>query len=88
MSLIEREAACLVCSKYFDSDGCSGDDVAMDIQSDLLGLPSAQTERKTGKWIKDNGDWFETMFRCSECGALIQKQDKFRSFFVIIVVQI
>ena len=81
MSLIEREAACLVCSKYFDSGGCSGDDVAMDIQSDLLGLPSAQTERKTGKWIKDNGDWFETMFRCSECGALIQKQEKFRSFF-------
>ncbi len=51
MSLIEREAACLVCSKYFDSDGCSGDDVAMDIQSDLLGLPSVQPEPQ---WVSCN----------------------------------
>ena len=44
-------------------------------------LPSAQPERKNGKWIKDDGDWFETMFRCSVCGAMIREQDKFRSFF-------
>ena len=44
-------------------------------------LQSVRPERKTGTWIKDNGDWFETMFKCSECGALIKKEDKFRSFF-------
>ena len=38
-------------------------------------------KERTGKWIKDDGDWFETMFKCSECGALIKKEDKFRSFF-------
>ena len=38
-------------------------------------------KRRIGEWIKDDSDWFETMFRCSECGALIRKQDKFRSFF-------
>jgi transcription elongation factor Elf1 len=48
---------------------------------DLIDRPSAQSERKKGKWIKDDSDWFETMFKCSECGALIRKEDKFRSFF-------
>jgi len=48
---------------------------------DLIDRPSAQSERKKGEWIKDDSDWFETMFKCSECGALIRKEDKFRSFF-------
>ena len=38
-------------------------------------------KERTGEWIRDDGDWFETMFKCSECGALIKKEDKFRSFF-------
>ena len=39
---ISRDDAIAVAGKYFESDGCNGSDVAMDIQSDLLGLPSAQ----------------------------------------------
>lgn len=34
-----------------------------------------------GEWIKDDSGWFETIFKCSECGALIKKEDKLRSFF-------
>ena len=41
---ISRDDAIAVAGKYFESDGCNGSDVAMDIQSDLLGLPSAQPE--------------------------------------------
>lgn len=44
-----------------------------------------RTEEKVvnvgGPVIFENSDWFETMFKCSECGALIKKEDKFRSFF-------
>lgn len=38
-------------------------------------------KERAGKWIRDNSNWFETMFKCSECGALIRNEDKFRSFF-------
>lgn len=38
-------------------------------------------KERIGEWIKDDSNWFETMFKCSECGALIRKEDKFRSFF-------
>ena len=41
---ISRDDAIAVAGKYFESDGCNGSDVAMDIQSDLLGLPSAQPD--------------------------------------------
>ena len=44
-------------------------------------LPSAQPERKTGKWVKYDGDWFKTMFKCSECGAMIDINEKYRNFF-------
>ena len=55
---------------------------ALDRAESIIGnLPSAQPERRKGEWIEDDSDWFETMFKCSECGALIKKEDKFRSFF-------
>lgn len=50
-------------------------------EKNLNELPPAQPERRNGEWIEDDSDWFETMFKCSECGALIKKEDKFRSFF-------
>ena len=31
-------------------------------------LPSAQPERKTGRWIPDNTDYYRTKFICSACG--------------------
>ena len=44
-------------------------------------LPSAQPERKKGKWVIYDGDWLKTMFKCSECGAMIDINEKDRNFF-------
>ena len=33
-------------------------------------LPSAQPERKRGKWIEDDDGWDEVIWRCSECDAV------------------
>lgn len=36
---------------------------------DLLeNLPSAQPERKMGRWLPDNTDYYRTKFICSVCG--------------------
>lgn len=61
--LISRQAAIEIVDKYLGSDGCIGDDVAMDIISDLTALAPAQPEQKKGKWI-DDGDYQI----CSICG--------------------
>lgn len=45
----------------------------------LKDLPPAQPERKKGKWGFTDG--FGNMCECSECGARIDIQEKFRSFF-------
>lgn len=55
--LIKRQAACELCTEYFDSDDCSGGDVAMDIQSELLGLPSAQPEPLSDAYTKAVWTW-------------------------------
>ena len=34
----------------------------------MLGLSSAQPERKTGKWIPDNNNYITPHFICSACG--------------------
>ena len=34
----------------------------------LNGLPPVQPERKTGRWIPDNTDYYRTKFICSACG--------------------
>ena len=34
----------------------------------LRDLPSVQLERKTGRWIPDNTDYYRTKFICSACG--------------------
>ena len=36
---------------------------------------------KTGKWIEYDGDWLKTMCKCSECGAMIDINEKYRNFF-------
>ena len=38
-------------------------------------------ERKRGKWVGYDGDWFKTMCKCSECGAMIDIDEKYRNFF-------
>jgi hypothetical protein len=43
--------------------------------------PSTQPERKRGKWVGYDGDWLKTMCKCSECGAVIDINEKYRNFF-------
>ena len=43
--LISRQAAIDVADKFSDADGCNGSDVATDIISGLISLPSAQPDK-------------------------------------------
>lgn len=51
--LIDRQAAIDVADKFSDADGCNGSDVATDIISGLISLPSAQQKplKYTGESI-------------------------------------
>ena len=40
-----------------------------------------EPERKMGKWVEYDGDWLKTMCKCSECGAMIDLNEKYRNFF-------
>jgi hypothetical protein len=40
-----------------------------------------EPERKKGKWVGYDGDWLKTMCKCSECGAMIDINEKYRNFF-------
>ena len=51
------------------------------MMSRIKALPSAQPERKKGKWVNCYTDGFGNMCKCSECGAMIDIQEKSRSFF-------
>ena len=44
-------------------------------------VPPVQPERKKGKWVWYDGDWLKTMYKCSECGAMIDINEKWRNFF-------
>lgn len=52
-----------------------------DVMTELMMLPSAQPEQKKGKWVRYDGDWLKTMCKCSECGAMIDINEKYRNFF-------
>ena len=44
--------------------------VTDEVIKELKQLPSAQTERKKGKWIRITDEVFADRFECSECGKL------------------
>ena len=44
-------------------------------------LPTARPERKNGKWVRCDTDGLRDVCKCSECGAMIDIQEEFRSFF-------
>ena len=44
-------------------------------------IQQSQPERPKGKWVNCYTDGFGNMCKCSECGARIDIQEKFRSFF-------
>ena len=56
-------------------------DVLDSVCDEYTVLPSARPERKKGKWVKCDDDWLKTMFKCSECGARIDINEKHRNFF-------
>ena len=72
--LISRQAAIDVVEKWFGKIGLNPD-ICID---GLISLPSAQPERKRGKWI-DEGFYADGhgahAFRCSECGGHIIEYD-------------
>lgn len=45
------------------------------------GCADAKAERKIGRWVRCDTDGFRNMCKCSECGARIDIQEEFRSFF-------
>lgn len=76
-NLISRQAAIDAVSK-----GCLElRGVFKRCEDNLLSLPSAQPERKRGKWVRYDGDWLKTMCKCSECGAMIDINEQYINFF-------
>lgn len=47
----------------------------------ILEQPTIEPQRKKGKWVGYDGDWLKTMCKCSECGAMIDINEKYRNFF-------
>ena len=70
----------IVINNYFKKE-CSVNTSIREAFEKGFRIGASKVPKKHGKWIEDDGDWFETMFKCSECGALIKKEDEFRSFF-------
>ena len=82
-NLINRQAAIAV-ADYTDYTGLAIEDIKKvtdEVVKGLKQLPSTQPERKRGKWVEYDGDWLKTMCKCSECGAVIDVNEKYRNFF-------
>ena len=83
--LIGRQAAIDALENIDCSDGIGISALKCDVVEDALNaikaLPSTQPERKKGKWVGYDGDWLKTMCKCSECGAMIDINEKYRNFF-------
>ena len=41
----------------------------------IKNLPTAEPERKRGKWVEDDDGWNGMIWRCSECDALFTLND-------------
>ena len=61
--LISREAAIDAVRTYYDDEYALADSIEELIEK----LPSAQPERKKGKWIEEDDGWDGVYWRCSEC---------------------
>lgn len=59
LDCISRQAAIRVASGY-----CHPANIA----KELAKLPSAQPERKTGRWIEQDDSWDGVYYECSACG--------------------
>lgn len=72
MDLISRQAAidALKRDEAYDEDIPNRADGVRDAIITIMGLPSAQPERKTGKWIYGENDGQDGWY-CSECKGFI-----------------
>jgi hypothetical protein len=72
MDVISRQAAIDIVKSRKTAEQCGKGVVrnwAVDLCVDALEkLPSVQPERKTGRWLPDNTDYYRTRFICSVCG--------------------
>jgi hypothetical protein len=66
--LISRQAVIDALDKRFDSVPMEQTTEILMLRKDLRELPSAQPERKTGKWIEVNDAYNRISGRCSVCG--------------------
>jgi predicted RNA-binding Zn-ribbon protein involved in translation (DUF1610 family) len=68
---ISRQAAIDTLRDYLVEKRCPDDGTLTCrlIENEVINkLPSVQLERKTGRWIPDNTDYYRTKFICSACG--------------------
>ena len=65
--LISRQQAIDAIKTWGLVDGLS-EGQAIEILSDENKVPSAQPERKKGKWLPDTTNYYEERFVCSVCG--------------------
>ena len=69
--LINRQQAIDALRDYLVEKRCPDDGTLTCrlIENEVINkLPSVQPERKTGRWIPDNTDYYRTRFICSACG--------------------
>lgn len=69
---ISRQAAIDAVLKLTYADEAYGYADAKDLVDSLEKLPSAQPERKTGRWIQDTVGLMVTEYKCSECGRTVR----------------
>lgn len=80
--LIDRQSAIdAVCNDNCGGhDGCKWYPSSCDSIKALFDIPSAEPERKKGKWIKtdEKEEWYGDIYKCSVCGyRLIDANEKY-----------
>ena len=71
---ISRAAAIYALDKRFDSIPMEQTTEILQLRRDLRHLPSAQPERKKGKWIYNS----PVTMKCNQCGLVIKDWDWYR----------
>lgn len=67
MRLIDADALIEKCGEWYVEEGPE-DGFIGTIKQLIDTQPTIQPERKTGRWIPDNTDYYRTKFICSVCG--------------------
>ena len=81
--LISRQKAIETALNYFVEflGGALHENAQKELITRFRRLLSVQPEREKGKWVGCDDDRLKTMCKCSECGAMIDINEKYRNFF-------